>query len=181
MRPVLARGLRTIHVLQFAVMLAYLCGPIEFAEDGGRLWRRKLAPFLRDQLGHRVYDPAEDETKNLTGEEAANFREWKTADVERFRRTVRKIIAFDLDLIENKADYLICYWPAANAQSGGTPAELTFAHRKGIPVYLVTPIAIEQVSGWMLACSDQLFKSIEELKEFLSVRFAREKQTQLWK
>jgi nucleoside 2-deoxyribosyltransferase len=162
-------------------MLAYLCGPIEFTEDGGRLWRRKLAPFLRDQLGHRVYDPAEDEMKNLTAEEAAHFREWKTTDLDRFRRTVRKIIAFDLDLIENKADYLICFWPSENAHSGGTSAELTVAHRKGIPVYLVTPVAVEQVSGWMLACSDQLFTSIEDLKEFLAARFAREKQTQLWK
>ena len=162
-------------------MLAYLCGPIEFTEDGGRLWRRKLAPFLRDQLGHRVYDPAEDEMKNLTEEEAAHFREWKTADLERFRRTVRKIIAFDLDLIENKADYLICHWPSETAHSGGTSAELTVAHRKGIPVYLVTPIAVDQVSGWMLACSDQVFTSIEGLKEFLVARFAREKQTLLWK
>lgn len=162
-------------------MLAYLCGPIEFAEDGGRLWRRKLAPFLRDQLGHRVYDPAEDERKNLTEEEAAHFREWKTTDLDRFRRTVRKIIAFDLDLIENKADYVICFWPSENAHSGGTSAELTVAHRKGIPVYLVTPIAVDQVSGWMLACSDQLFTSIEGLKEFLVSRFAREKQTLLWK
>jgi nucleoside 2-deoxyribosyltransferase len=162
-------------------MLAYLCGPIEFAEDGGRLWRRKLAPFLRDQLGHRVYDPAEDELKNLTEEEAAHFREWKTNDLDRFRRTVRKIIAFDLDLIENKADYVICFWPSENAQSGGTSAELTVAHRKGIPVYLVTPVAVEHVSGWMLACSDQLFTSIEGLKEFLVARFSREKQTQLWK
>jgi nucleoside 2-deoxyribosyltransferase len=162
-------------------MLAYLCGPIEFAEDGGRLWRRKLAPFLRDQLGHRVYDPAEDELKNLTEEEAAHFREWKTNDLERFRRTVRKIIAFDLDLIENKADYVICFWPSENAHSGGTSAELTVAHRKGIPVYLVTPIAVDQVSGWMLACCDQLFTSIEGLKEFLVARFSREKQTQLWK
>lgn len=162
-------------------MLAYLCGPIEFAEDGGRLWRRKLAPFLRDQLGHRVYDPAEDERKNLTGEEAAHFREWKTTDLDRFRRTVRKIIAFDLDLIENQADYVICFWPSENAHSGGTSAELTVAHRKGIPVYLVTPIAVDRISGWMLACSDQLFTSIEGLKEFLVARFAREKQTLLWK
>jgi hypothetical protein len=162
-------------------MLAYLCGPIEFAEDGGRLWRRKLSPFLRDQLGHRVYDPAEDERKNLTGEEAAHFRDWKTTDLERFRRVVRKIIAFDLELIENKADYVVCYWDAEASQSGGTPAELTIAHRKGIPVYLVTPLPVEKVSGWMLGCSDQVFTSVESLKEFLTARFAREKQTQLWK
>ena len=37
-------------------MLAYLSGPIEFAADGGKLWRRKLTPFLHNDLGHRVYD-----------------------------------------------------------------------------------------------------------------------------
>jgi nucleoside 2-deoxyribosyltransferase len=162
-------------------MLAYLCGPIEFASDGGKLWRRKLTPFLREELGHRVYDPAEDEKKNLTDEEVANFRAWKTADVERFRRVVRKIIRFDLDLIENKADYVICHWDDAAAQSGGTSAELTVAHRKGIPVYLVTQLPVEEISGWMLACADKVFASVEELKKFLLERYGREKQAALWK
>jgi nucleoside 2-deoxyribosyltransferase len=161
-------------------MLAYLCGPIEFADGGGKLWRRKLAPFLREQLGHRLYDPAEDEKKNLTDEEVANFRDWKRTDPERFRRVVRKIIHFDLDLIENKADYLICYWDDPAAQSGGTPVELTVALRKGIPVFLVTPLPLEQVSGWMIGCADQVFTSIEDLKNFMQVRFGREKQSQLW-
>ena len=166
-------------------MLVYLCGPIEFASDGGKMWRRKLTPFLRDELKHRVYDPAEDEKKNLTDDEVSHFREWKTTDADRFRRTVRKIIHFDLDLIENKADYLICYWDDAAASSsvssGGTPAELTVAYRKGIPVYLVTPLPPARLSGWMLACADQTFSSIEELKQFLSVRYGPEKQAQLWK
>jgi hypothetical protein len=162
-------------------MLAYLCGPITSAGDGGSLWRRKLAPFLRDQLGHRVYDPAEDARKNLTKEETASFRAWQTTDLDRFRRTARKMIAFDLDLLEHKADYLICYWDGASAQSGGAPAELIAAHRKGIPVYLVTPLPVEEINMWLLGCSDQLFSSIEDLKEFLASRFSREKQTQLWK
>lgn len=162
-------------------MLAYLCGPIEFASDRGKMWRRKLAPFLREELVHRVYDPAEDEKKNLTDEEAEHFREWKTTDPDRFRRVVRKIIQFDLELIENKADYVICYWDNVTAQSGGTPAELTMAYRKGIPVYLVTELPREEVSGWMLACADQVFPSIDALKKFLLERYGREKQTQLWK
>jgi nucleoside 2-deoxyribosyltransferase len=161
-------------------MLAYLCGPIEFAEDNGRLWRRKLKPFLRENLGHHVYDPAADEQKNLTAEEAAHFREWKTADLERFRRVVRKIIAFDLDLIESKADYLVCYWDAL-AKSGGTSAEMTVAYRKGIPVYLVSAQPPAEISGWMLGCTDQVFTGVEELKEFLLARYVREKQNQLWK
>lgn len=136
--------------------------------------------FLREQLGHRVYDPAEDEQKNLSEEEVSHFREWKTADLERFRRVIRKIIAFDLDLIENQADYLICFWDAL-AKSGGTSAEMTVAHRKGIPVYLVSTLPAEEISGWMLGCSDQLFRSVEDLKEFLVARFSREKQNPLWK
>jgi nucleoside 2-deoxyribosyltransferase len=162
-------------------MLAYLCGPIEFAADGGKMWRRKLMPFLRDDLGHRVYDPAEDEKKNLTDEEMAHFRAWKKTDVERFRRVVRKIIHFDLDVIENKADYVICHWDNAEAQSGGTPAELTVAYRSGIPVYLVTQLAADQISGWMLACADQVFPSLDELKKFLRERYGRERQAPLWK
>ncbi|MGC1186501.1 MAG: hypothetical protein WA871_03825 [Candidatus Acidiferrales bacterium] len=164
-------------------MLAYLCGPIEFSADGGKMWRRKLSPFLSQDLGHRVYDPAEDEKKNLTDEETAHFREWRTSDVERFRRAVRKIIRFDLDQIENKADYLICHLTAGEIASagGGTSAELTLAYRRGIPVYLVTDLPAEQISGWMLACADQVFDSIDALKKFLLERYGRERQAPLWK
>ena len=67
---------------------------------------------------------------------------------------VRKIIAFDLELIENQADYLICSWDAV-AKSGGTSAEMTVAYRKGIPVYLITTLPAAEISGWMLGCTDQ--------------------------
>jgi nucleoside 2-deoxyribosyltransferase len=173
-----------LHVPVFLIlMLAYLCGPIEFAADGGKMWRRKLTPFLHNELGHRVYDPAEDEKKSLTGEEAAHFREWKRTDVERFRRVVRKIIQFDLDIIENKTDYVICYLgeDGAATADGGTSSELTFAYRRGIPVYLVTDADAEQVSGWMLACADRVFSNVDELKKFLLERFGKEKQTPLWR
>jgi len=164
-------------------MLAYLCGPIEFAADGGKLWRRKLTPFLRQELGHRVYDPAEDEKKNLTDEEVAHFREWKTTNAERFRRVVRKIIQFDLDQIENKADYVICHLSGEGAAlaSGGTSAELTFAYRQGIPVYLVTDRGVDEISGWMLACADCVFATVDDLKRFLLERYGKEKQAPLWK
>ena len=67
-------------------MLAYLCGPIEFAADGGKMWRRKLTPFLHNELGHLVYDPAEDEKKSLTDEEVARNRVSAEHYVENARR-----------------------------------------------------------------------------------------------
>jgi nucleoside 2-deoxyribosyltransferase len=162
-------------------MLAYLCGPIEFAPDSGKLWRRKLTPFLHDDLGHRVYDPAEDEKKNLTDEEAEHFREWKRTDIDRFRHVLRKIIQYDLDIVENQADYVICFLYAEGAvlASGGTSAELTFAHRRGIPVYLVTDVVISEISGWVLACADRVFANVDDLKRFLRERYGKEKQAAL--
>jgi nucleoside 2-deoxyribosyltransferase len=150
-------------------MLVYLAGAIEYAPDRGRAWRREIAPFLRDELGHQVYDPAEDERKSLNEEEQRNLRRWKTEDVARFQRTVRKIIEFDLDLV-SRADYIVCCWDEYCTKGAGTAAELTLAHRRGIPVYVVTRMPVPAVSGWILGCSTRLFSSFEELKIYLRKR-----------
>ena len=54
-------------------MLVYLSGSIEYSPDHGKSWRAEISPFLRS-LGHEVYDPAEDEKKNLTDVERHEFR-----------------------------------------------------------------------------------------------------------
>lgn len=149
-------------------MLAYLAGSIEFAEDMGKNWRREVRKFLESTLGHQVYDPAEDEKKNLSDEESANFRLWKAKDFARFRKAVRKIIDFDLDLIENHVDYVICFWGRESALGSGTAAEMTLAYRKKIPVYLVTDLPYEEMSGWVLSCAEHVFSDFDSLKSFLS-------------
>jgi hypothetical protein len=103
--------------------------------------------------------------------------------VERFRRAVRKIIHFDLDIIENKADYIICYLMGDGSAtlSGGTSSELTCAHRKGIPVYMVTDSDVQEIGAWMLACADRVFSGVDELKKFLLDRYGKEKQAPLWR
>jgi hypothetical protein len=40
---------------------------------------------------------------------------------------------------------------------------------------------VAEISGWMLACADRIFGSVEELKQFLQERYGRARQTQLWK
>jgi hypothetical protein len=148
-------------------MLGYLAGSIEFSHDQGKSWRKMIRVFMEDVLGHEVYDPAEDEKKNLSDEESANFRLWKASDFERYRKAVRKIIDFDLDLIENRVDYIVCFWTKQSAMGGGTPAELTLAYRKRIPVYLVTEVPYEDMSGWVLSCADHVFRDFDSLKTFL--------------
>jgi nucleoside 2-deoxyribosyltransferase len=141
----------------------YLSGAIEHSADGGRQWRRELAVFLREELGHEVYDPAADERKSLTDEELASFRRWKREDPARFRQTVRKIIAWDLNKVEHEADCVIALWDDAAGRGGGTAAEITLAHRLGKPVFLLLAIPASDASGWVLAAATEVFDSMDSL------------------
>jgi hypothetical protein len=157
-------------------MLAYLSGSIEYSPDYGKSWRAEITPFVRE-LGHEVYDPALDEKKNLEDDEVREFRQWKTTDLPRFQQTVRKIIAWDLDWIEQKCAYVICYWDDAAARGAGTQGELTLAHRIHVPVYLVLGMPPEKVSGWILGCANEVFTDFEQLRLFLSEKYAAVEQT----
>jgi nucleoside 2-deoxyribosyltransferase len=150
-------------------MLIYLSGAIEYAPDKGKGWRAALTPFLRS-LGHEVYDPAEDVRKDLTDEEVACFRSWKATDLPRFQKTVRKIIAWDMAWIERRCDCVIALWDQYTQRGAGSSAELTLAHRRGIPVYMVAGMPVEQISGWILGCATEVFADFEQLKSFLAAK-----------
>ena len=148
-------------------MFFYLAGSIEYSPDLGKGWRAAIKPGLQS-LGHHFYDPAEDELKNLTEAEAREFRAWKATDLKRFQQTIQKIIAYDLDLIEQRCDAVICYWDQHAGRGAGTQGELTFAHRQGIPVYLICGVPVEQISGWLLGCATEIFTSFADFHTFLS-------------
>ncbi len=152
-------------------VLVYLSGAIEYSPDHGRAWRAAVTPLLQS-LGHQVYDPSLDEKKNLSEEERANFRAWKRTDLERFQQTIRKIIAYDLDLIEQNVDDVVAYWDEHAPKGAGSQAEITVAHRLGLPVYLVLALPIENASGWVLGCATRVFRSLAEFQEFVgSIEF----------
>lgn len=158
-------------------MRVYLSGAIEHSPDGGRGWREEVGLLLRDELGQEVYDPAADEKKSLTEEERTNFRRWKLEDPPRFREVVRKIIAWDLERIEQESDYVIALWDHAAAQGGGTAAEITLAHRLGKPVYLLLAMPVVEASGWVLSAATEVFDSLEVLKSRLRETFGRRERT----
>lgn len=144
-------------------MRIYLSGAMEYAPDHGRQWRAAITPFLEER-GVEVYDPARDEKKDLTDEEVRHFREWKRTDLARFQATVRKIIAYDLDIIERRCDGIVCYWDEHCTKGAGTQAELTVAHRLGLPVHLIAAMPVEQISGWILGCSSRIYGSLAEFE-----------------
>ncbi len=148
-------------------MLVYLAGAIEYAPDGGATWRRELTPFL-ERLGWAVYDPARDEKKSLTPEERAGFRGWKATDLARFQATVRKIIDWDLDLVESRCDCVIAHWDQWAQRGAGTAAELTTAYRLKKPVYLVAGIPVPEISGWILGCATHVVPTFDALRALLA-------------
>ena len=153
-------------------MFFYLAGSIEYSPDLGKGWRAEITPLLKS-LGHEVYDPAEDEKKNLTETEVRDFRSWKKSDLPRFQQTIRKIIAYDLDLIEQHCDAVVCYWDQNAGRGAGTQGELTFAHRLGIPVYLICGIPVEEMSGWLLGCAREVFAGLDDFRDFVNTRLPR--------
>ena len=95
-------------------------------------------------------------------------------DLPRFQGTVRKIIDYDLDWIERKCDYIVAYWDEHAGRGAGSQGELTVAYRRGVPVYLVSALSVERVSGWILGCASEVFRDFEELKRHLAAKFAPE-------
>ena len=150
----------------------YLSGGIEHSGDGGKGWRSEIGPFLEGELGHEVYDPARDEKKDLTDEERENLRPSKMGSPERFRDTVRKIIAWDLGRIENHCDYVLAFWDEAAARGGGTAAEITLAYRLEKPVYVVLGMPRAVASGWVLAAATEVFEDFDALKSRFRKVFA---------
>jgi hypothetical protein len=162
-------------------MLAFLCGGMEYSPDGGRQWRERIRLWLQESLNHRVYDPTVETRRILNEDEMRNFRSWKLTDLDRFRKVMRIIINHDLDVMANQADYVVCFWDEAATAGGGTHAELTAAYRKGIPVYLVTEMPVEEINGWVVACSTKIIPSFNELKSCLTATYGKEAQQRaLW-
>lgn len=162
-------------------MMVFLCGGMEFSPDGGRLWRERMRLWLQENVNHRVYDPAVEAQRLLNENDLRDYRSWKLSDLERYRKVVRIIINHELDVVARQADYVICLWDEAAAAGGGTHAELTAAYRKGIPIYLVTEIPVEKISGWVIACSSKMFPGFDELKSYLTTTYGKEAQQRaLW-
>lgn len=154
-------------------MKAYLAGAIEHAPDNGKGWRREITHLLKAQLGHTVYDPTVEEHQILDTGESDGFRDLKSADPERFKQTVRKLIDHDLQVLTSESDYVICLWDEYVKHGAGTQGEVTVAYHNEIPIYLVSDLPEYQISGWILGCSSAYFTTFDELVDFLAEKYPR--------
>lgn len=152
-------------------MKAYLAGAIEHASDRGEAWRTRMSHFLSMELRHDFYNPLIEEKRYLTQDESRQFRMLKMTDLPKFQETVRKLMTGDLKSLTTEIDYIICLWDEAAALGGGTYGELTVAFHLKIPVFMVTQLPVEKISGWILGCATRIFPNFDELEQFLKAKY----------
>lgn len=148
-------------------MKAYLSGAMEQARDEGAGWRERITDWLKSNLGHGVINPVEETGILVAKEGAFDYRQWKNSDPERFIQFVRKLIDRDIKAVTKEADYVICYWNKDVLKGGGTHGEVTLAYHYGIPVFLVNELPQQDLSGWILSCSTEVFENFRTLQERL--------------
>jgi hypothetical protein len=154
-------------------MIAYLSGAMENAVNEGADWRKEISEWLNTNLGHDTIDPVRETQKLVELNGAHDYRNWKTGAPKKFQEFIRKLIVNDLNLIKEKADYVICYWNSDVIKGGGTHGEVTMAFSLGIPVYLINDIGINGLSGWIFACSSEVYENMMQLKAGLINKYGR--------
>ena len=148
-------------------MIAYLSGAMEYAEDEGASWRNELGIWLKKTINHKAIDPVIESAKIVKENNAENYRDWKNSDPEKYARFIQLCVKNDIEIVREKADYLICLWDQNVLKGAGTHAEITFAYDLKKPVFLINKLPLIDLSGWVMACSSKIFTNFEDLKDFL--------------
>jgi hypothetical protein len=153
-------------------MKVYLSGGMEGAKNFGGEWRERIEKWVRETLNHDVFNPTIESVKFLKekypGVERSNMPK---EDVGLFQRVIGEIVLMDCEEIIHNCDYVVCYWDESCYRGAGTQGEVTIAKYFQKPVYLVTQVPLKEVPGWVIGCSIEVFKSIDELKEYLLGEF----------
>lgn len=152
-------------------MIAYLSGAIEYSHDEGEGWRNNITEWLASKLHHSVINPVEESRLIISNTDSHDYRNWKETDLERYKNFINKFVLRDIKAVTKEANYIICLWNKEVFKGAGTHGEVTLAFEHGIPVYVVNQVPLTDLSGWIIACSAEVFKNFEELKLFLLRKF----------
>ena len=152
-------------------MIAYLSGAIEYSHDKGEGWRNNITEWLASKLHHSVINPVKESRLIISNTDSHDYRNWKETDLERYKNFINKFVLRDIKAVTKEANYIICLWNKEVFKGAGTHGEVTLAFEHGIPVYVVNQVPLIDLSGWIIACSAEVFENFEELKLFLLRKF----------
>jgi nucleoside 2-deoxyribosyltransferase len=138
--------------------IAYLAGAIETAVDRGLGWRKEFAAaFAKIDVGAVI--PNEKEEQRVPAGLLGRLKAKR--DLGKFKRMFRRHILLPDLAAMDACDMVVVRWDGEAI--AGTAHECGRAFMRHQPVLLVTPRAFSEVPGWLLACSEREFHTLEEL------------------
>ena len=143
---------------------------MENTKNCGADWRKEITLRLIQNLHYSVIDPFIESKKLINNHKEEEFRSWKQTNPKKYIDIIRIAIKKDLDVVVNKADYIICLWDENVFKGAGTHSEVTFAYYHGKPIYLVNKLPINDLSGWIMSCASEIVNDFESLKTLLNNR-----------
>jgi hypothetical protein len=141
---------------------------MEYAANEGRDWRKTMEDWLVSTLGWTVFNPNRKSDEFFARRyPGIDIRSLKHSDPGQYKRIVETLVELDCSEIAERTDIVICYWDESAMRGAGTKGEVTIAKHFGKPVYMVTRMPLDEIPGWVLACTTRVFPSFEELQVFL--------------
>lgn len=145
-------------------MTTYLCGAMETVPDWGVGWREEYQEAL-EALGINCINPTHLEAGVGTVQEMIDL---KTTDPIEYKKRMREILYVDLSGVLN-SNFLVCRYEGERV--AGTIGELQEAFLENKPNYIVTSLPFDQLPGWMIACSTEIFPNLGCLIHFLKKEY----------
>ncbi len=164
-------------------LVAYLCGPIDDAEDDGVGWRRTITEELNACFGVKVLDPTDKPFKKDDGESYEEIGAEKVNTMtlkkegrfEELADKMRKIVRADLRMVD-LSDFVITYIPR-NVILCGTIHEIVTATESKKPTLIVAEGGRQYAPNWLWGMlptqphkegqSGWIFDSFKDLTDYL--------------
>lgn len=145
----------------------YLSGGMEFKKGLGKGWRENITEKLQE-MGHSVFDPVVEELGDTEAREFG-WKEQKLApDLTIYRDMVRrKMFRKDIRGIQLSHAAILLYDESVQ-RGAGSLAEAWEVFREGRPLYIITQFKREDVPGWLIGESTAIFRSPQELIDYLN-------------
>ena len=167
------------HGLDWDDVYIYLCGPMDYATDGGRGWREEIIEkllelgFQRRQILNPCQKPISSAGHKMSDEVKLMNTYREVGDWEGMERLMKKIMNIDLRMVD-KSDIIISNL-SFDVKTTGTIHEIVQARQQHKPVYVIDTQGMEHVSGWMIGLvgvdrihtdMDDVVESIRRIKKF---------------
>ncbi len=164
-------------------LVAYLCGPIDDADDDGVGWRRTLTEDLNAVFGVRVLDPTNKPFKDHDGPSYEEIGSEKINSLalkeegrfEELAEKMRTIVRVDLRMVD-LSDFVITYLPK-DVVVCGTIHEIVTATESKKPTLIVVEGGRKYAPNWLWGMlpttpheenrSGWIFDSFEALTDYL--------------